>query len=78
MADNASMPEVLPAPGTLAPPTTSAEERLYFASQKQLIWRRFRRHKLAYISLWLLIVMYVVALTFEFWAQYVTQTKHSV
>ena len=77
MADNASMPEVLPAPGTLAPPTTSAEERLYFASQKQLIWRRFRRHKLAYISLWLLIVMYVVALTFEFWAPYGPQTKHS-
>lgn len=77
MADNASMPEVMVAPGTLAPTTTSAEERLYFASQKQLIWRRFRRHKLAYFSLWLLVAMYVVALTFEFWAPYGPQTKHS-
>ncbi len=53
------------------------EERLYFASQWQLVWRKFRRHRLAVVSVWLLGVLYVLALTFEFWIPYHPLTQHA-
>lgn len=53
----------------------SAEERLYFASQWQLVWRRFRRHKLAVGSMYLLGLLYFVAMTFEFWIPYRPATQ---
>jgi peptide/nickel transport system permease protein len=46
----------------------SAEERVYVASQWQLMWWRFKRHKLALISTVILIFLYVVALFAEFFA----------
>ena len=46
------------------------EERLYFASQWQLVWRKFRRHRLAVGSMYLLGLLYFVAMTFEFWIPY--------
>ncbi len=55
----------------------SAEERLYFASQWQLVWRKFRRHRLAIVSVYLLVVLYLLALTFEFWIPYNPLTQHS-
>lgn len=46
----------------------SAEEQIYVASQWQLMWWRFRRHKLALVSTVILIFLYVVALFAEFFA----------
>ncbi len=48
----------------------SAEERYYVASQSELMWRKFRRHRVAFVSLFLLLGLYFIALTFEFWAPY--------
>jgi peptide/nickel transport system permease protein len=46
------------------------EESLYIASQWELMWHKFKKHKLAFISLFLLAALYAMALTFEFWAPY--------
>jgi peptide/nickel transport system permease protein len=54
----------------------TAEERYYMASQWQLMWRKFRKHRLAVISLFLLGLMYFVALTYEFWAPYDPNVQH--
>lgn len=48
----------------------TAEEKYYAASQSQLMWRKFRRHRLAVISSVALVILYIIALTFEFWAPY--------
>ncbi len=46
------------------------EERLYVASQWQLMWWKFRRHKMAVISGVVLILLYLVAIFAEFVAPY--------
>ena len=53
-----------------------AEERYYIASQQQLIWRRFKKHRLALFSCVILIVMYFLAFTYEFWTPYRAITQH--
>ena len=50
------------------------KQALYTASQSQLIWRRFKRHKLAQAAMFLLALLYVVAALGEFIAPY--ETKH--
>ena len=50
------------------------KQALYTASQSQLIWRRFKRHKLAQAAMFLLALLYVVAALGEFIAPY--DTKH--
>lgn len=55
---------------------SAAEERYYIASQQQLIWRRFKRHRLALISGLILIGMYFLAFTYEFWTPYRAVTQH--
>lgn len=55
---------------------SAAEERYYIASQQQLIWRRFKRHRLALISGAILIIMYILAFTYEFWTPYREVTQH--
>ena len=50
----ATTPEVLPAP------TLSEEERFYVASQWRLVWIRFRRHRLALVSVAVIAVFYFV------------------
>jgi peptide/nickel transport system permease protein len=45
---------------------TSSEEQVYTASQWQLMWWRFRRHKMAIVSAIVLILLYLVALFCEF------------
>lgn len=50
-------------------------ERYYYAKQWQLIWWRFRRHRLAMISLILLTVLYLIAIFPEFSAPYDAQTR---
>lgn len=49
---------------------TPEQERYYLASQWRLMWWRFRRHKLAVISLFLLIFAYGSILIAEFLAPY--------
>lgn len=48
----------------------TADDRFNYASQWQLMWWRFRRHKLALISAGLLIVLYLIAIFAEIVAPY--------
>ena len=57
-------------------PETSAEERYFIASQRQLMWRKFKKHRLAVISGLVLILAYLAAFTFEFCAPYGALTQH--
>jgi hypothetical protein len=47
-----------------------AEARLFVASQWQLMWWRFRRHKLAMVSAAVTVLIYLVALFPEFLAPF--------
>ncbi|HHV80591.1 TPA: ABC transporter permease [bacterium] len=46
------------------------EEKLYTATHWQLMWRKFRRHKLAMVGFWLLVILYALAIFCEFFAPY--------
>ena len=48
----------------------SAEERYYIASQWQLVWRKFRKHKLAVTGGVVLFIFYLLAAFAEFVAPY--------
>jgi len=48
----------------------TAEERYYIASQWQLMWRKFRKHKLALFGGSILVIFYVAALFCEFFSPY--------
>ncbi len=48
--------------------STSEEEQYYVASQWQLIWRKFRKHKLAALGGTILVIFYGVSLFCEFFA----------
>ena len=54
-------------PAVEAAESTDVSDRekqdLYTASQRQLIWRRFRRHRLAQAALIMLALLYVIAAT---------------
>src|SRR6266566_1539533 len=54
--------EVIAAPGLVpgTPISTAEEERVSVATQWQLVWWRFRRHKLAVVSAGVLVVFYLV------------------
>lgn len=51
------------------------EERYYYASQAQLIWWRFRKHRLAMVGLTVLAILYFVAVFAEFFAPYSTRDR---
>jgi len=53
----------------------TAEERYYLASQFQLMWQKFRRHKLAIIGGILLILLYFMALFADFLAPYTPEQR---
>jgi peptide/nickel transport system permease protein len=55
---------------------TPEQERFYTASQWQLMWWRFRRHRLAVISAWLLALMYGSILISEWIAPYDLDTRN--
>lgn len=74
MTPETSPPPVLTA---VSHEAISEEERLFFASQWQLVWRKFRRHRLAVVSLACLAVLYFFALTFEFWIPYHPLIQHT-
>ena len=44
------------------------DESYYLASQWQLIWRKFRRHRLAIVSLVVILLLYSIALFAEFYS----------
>ena len=48
----------------------SEREKIFVASPRQLMWWRFRRHRMALLSGVVLILLYLVALTWEFLAPY--------
>lgn len=73
---SAQMTGNIPLDEVHSPNERSAEERYYAASQGQLIWRKFRRHRLAVVSAVLLGCLYFVALTYEFWAPYTPMQQH--
>ena len=52
----------------VASPATTAEERIFVASQWQLMWWRFRKHKLAMVSGVIVIGFYLAALGADFLA----------
>ena len=56
---------------------TPEQERFYTASQWQLMWWKFRRHRLAVISGWFLLLMYGSILISEFIAPYNLHTRHA-
>ena len=39
------------------------------------MWRKFRRHRVAFVSLFLLLILYIVAMSYEFWAPYSSLTE---
>ncbi len=55
----------------------SEEDRFFFASQWQLVWRKFRRHRLAVGSILCLALLYFLAMTFEFWIPYHPLTQNT-
>ncbi|MGO4198703.1 ABC transporter permease [Rhizobium sp. YAF28] len=55
---------------------TSAQSRIHLASQKQLMWWKFKRHKLALASGIFLAVVYLMILIVEFLAPYGLHTRN--
>ena len=58
-----------------APITADAQERYYLSSQTQLMWRKFKRHRLAMAASLLLALFYLAAVLVEFIAPYRTDTR---
>ena len=54
----------------------SAEERYFIASQRQLMWRKFRKHRMAVAAGIVLLIAYLAAFTYEFCAPYGSLTQH--
>jgi len=48
----------------------SAEEKFYIASQWQLMWRKFKKHKLAILGGTILAIFYILAIFCEFFSTY--------
>ena len=55
---------------------TPEQEKFYSASQWQLMWWRFRRHKIAMVALWVLAVFYGSIVITEFLAPYNVDTRN--
>jgi peptide/nickel transport system permease protein len=71
-----SVPATLPLGAVPAPAASREQERYYFASQWQLIWWRLRKHRLAVLSLWVLVALYAMIPFVEFLAPYALRTRH--
>jgi len=56
---------------------TPEQERVYLASQWQLMWWKFRRHKLAVISAFVIVTIYAMAAFAEFLAPYHYTTRNT-
>lgn len=55
---------------------TPKQKKFARASQKQLMWWKFRRHKLALASAWFLGILYAMIVIVEFLAPYNLHTRH--
>jgi peptide/nickel transport system permease protein len=55
----------------------NAEEKLYLASQWQLMWRKFIKHKLALAGAFILIILYAMAVFSEFVSPYDMGKRYS-
>lgn len=64
------MDKTLELPQRKARAKVQKSEKIEILSQNQLIWRRFKKHKLALIGLWVLVIMYFVAILGDFFAPY--------
>jgi peptide/nickel transport system permease protein len=51
-----------------APPAVDGEKRIFVATQRQLIWWRFRKHKLAMAGLVIVLLFYLAAIFADFLA----------
>ncbi len=60
---------------TLVPGIKEQDDSFYYASQWELIWWRFRRHRMAAVSLGLLILLYVLAVFSGFFSPYNTARR---
>lgn len=60
-----------------AHPASVVEERVYTASQWQLMWWKFRKHRMAIAGGIFVIFMYFIALTCEFLAPYPLEARDS-
>src|SRR5690606_29746210 len=56
---------------------TAEQERFYMASQWQMMWWKFRRHRVAMISGLVLLLFYLSILISEFLAPYNLHTRHT-
>ena len=68
MADVMTAPGAVATPLGAAPPAISAEERVSVASQWQLMWWRFRKHRLALIGGVIVSFFYLVVIVADFLA----------
>lgn len=71
----------MPRPAVISPLAdegglTPAQQRFYAASQWQLIWWRFRKHRLAMVSLWFLLAGYATIPFVEFLSPYNLRMLH--
>ncbi|MAS37402.1 MAG: peptide ABC transporter permease [Anaerolineaceae bacterium] len=73
MATMDANPDISNAPAPKASDTIHYE----ILSQRQLIWRKFRRHYVAVFCLYLLIVLYTIAIFAEFFAPYGAFQRHA-
>jgi peptide/nickel transport system permease protein len=65
MVESTTSPQTLP---TETVQTTTAEEKIALATQWQLMWWRFRKHRLAMLGTIVLIVFYLMAISSDFLA----------
>ena len=56
---------------------SQADERYYIASQWQLIWRKFRHHKLARVGGVAIGILAILAIFAEFWSPYDISVRHA-
>ncbi len=57
-------------PKSKAMDAQTAEAKIYVASQGQLMWWKFRKHRMALVSVVLVVVLYVLAIFADFFAPY--------
>jgi peptide/nickel transport system permease protein len=65
----------MPSAGSTGPAVLEKEDRSFYATQSQLIWWKFRKHKLAVISAFALILLYLTAILADFVAPYGPQSR---
>lgn len=56
--------------------TTTAEEKIFYATQWQLMWLKFKKHRVAMAAGIIIIFMYLVAIFAPFVAPYDPDTRH--